>query len=87
MSHHNYVKWENNLRCLSFDLKTSSHYFLAAESLLKDRWEEFTDLKPLLPQVDRSLEMSQILLVTLANYTLDKRQDIFASSTFSEALH
>lgn len=87
MSHHNYVKRENNLRCLSFDLETSSHYFSAAGPLLKDRWEEFTDLKSLPPQVDRSLGMSQFLLVTLVNYTLDRRQDIFASSTVSKALH
>ncbi|VDI31922.1 Hypothetical predicted protein [Mytilus galloprovincialis] len=54
---------------------------------LKDKGEEFSDLRSMLLQVDKSLGMSQFLLLgTVANFTLAKRQEILEKSTVSEAL-
>ena len=87
LSQASYVKSENNLRCLTFVLETAAHFLSAAGSLLKDKGEEFSDLRSMLLQVDKSLGMSQFLLLgTLANFTLAKRQEILEKSTVSEAL-
>ncbi|VDI20410.1 Hypothetical predicted protein [Mytilus galloprovincialis] len=82
-----YVNSKNNLRCLAFVLETAEHFLSAAGSLLKDKGEEFSDLRSMLLQVDKSLGMSQFLLLgTVANFTLAKRQEILEKSTVSEAL-
>ncbi|VDI12514.1 Hypothetical predicted protein [Mytilus galloprovincialis] len=87
LSQASYVKSENNLRCLTFVLETAEHFLSAAGSLLKDKGEEFSDLRSMLLQVDKSLGMSQFLLLgTVANFTLAKRQEILDKSTVSEAL-
>ncbi|CAG2192033.1 unnamed protein product [Mytilus edulis] len=87
LSQASYVKSENNLRCLTFVLETAEHFLSAAGSLLKDKGEEFSDLRSMLLQVDKSLGMSQFLLLgTVANFTLAKRQEILEKSTVSEAL-
>ncbi|CAG2235590.1 unnamed protein product [Mytilus edulis] len=66
---------------------TAEHFLSAAGSLLKDKGEEFSDLRSMLLQVDKSLGMSQFLLLgTVANFTLAKRQEILEKSTVSEAL-
>ena len=45
-------------------------------SLLKDKGDEFDELKSLLLQVDQNLGVSQLLLMgTLSNFTLSKRLD------------
>ncbi|CAG2218875.1 unnamed protein product [Mytilus edulis] len=63
LSQASYVKSENNLRCLTFVLETAEHFLSAAGSLLKDKGEEFSDLRSMLLQVDKSLGMSQFLLL------------------------
>jgi hypothetical protein len=46
----------------------------AAGSLLKDKGDEFDELKSLLLQVDQSLGVSQLLLMgTLSNFTISLR--------------
>ncbi|VDI70968.1 Hypothetical predicted protein [Mytilus galloprovincialis] len=71
LSQASYVKSENNLRCLTFVLETAEHFLSTAGSLLKDKGEEFSDLRSMLLQVDKSLGMSQFLLLgTVANFTL-----------------
>ena len=49
----------------------------AAGCLLKDKGDEFDELKSLLLQVDQSLGVSQHLLMsTLSNFILSKRQEM-----------
>jgi hypothetical protein len=56
----------------------------AADSLLKDKGDEFDELKSLLLQVDQSLGVSQLLLMgTLSNFTLSKRLDTSPIPVFS----
>ncbi|VDI14508.1 Hypothetical predicted protein [Mytilus galloprovincialis] len=56
-------------------------------SLLKDKGEEFSDFRFMLLRVDKSLGMSEFLLLgTVANFTLAKRQEILDKPTVSEAL-
>jgi hypothetical protein len=44
-------------------------------------WDEFDELKSLLLQVDQSLGVSQLLLMgTLSNFTLSKRQEMLDKS-------
>ncbi|VDI12217.1 Hypothetical predicted protein [Mytilus galloprovincialis] len=80
LSQASYVKSENNLRQLST-------FCQQLGLCLKDKGEEFSDLRSMLLQVDKSLGMSQFLLLgTVANFTLAKRQEILEKSTVSEAL-
>ena len=59
----------------------------AAGSLLKDKGDEFDELKSLLLQVDQSLGVSQLLLMgTLSNFTLSKRQEMLDQSPIPEPL-
>ena len=68
-----WAKSESNLRLMSSVLGTAEHFMAAAGSLLKDKGDEFDELKSLL-QVDQSLGVSQLLLMgTLSNFTLSKR--------------
>jgi hypothetical protein len=56
-------------------------------SLLKDKGDEFDELKSLLLQVDQSLGVSQLLLMgTLSNLTLSKRQEMLDKSPIPEPL-
>jgi hypothetical protein len=62
---------------MSSVLGTAEHFMAAAGSLRKDKGDEFDELKSLLLQVDQSLGVSQLLLMgTLSNFTLSKRQEI-----------
>ena len=62
---------------MSSVLGTVEHFMAAADSLLNDKGDEFDELKSLLLQVDQSLGVSQLLLMgTLSNFTLSKRQEI-----------
>jgi hypothetical protein len=68
-------------------LGTVEHFMAAADSLLKDKGDEFDELKSLLLQVDQSLGVSQLLLMgTLSNFTLSKRQDMLDKSPIPEPL-
>jgi hypothetical protein len=59
----------------------------AAGSLLKEKGDEFDELKSLLLQVDQSLGVSQLLLMcTLSNFTLSKRQEMLDRSHIHEPL-
>ena len=70
-------KSESNLRLMSSVLGTSEHVMAAAGCLLKDKGDEFDELKSLLLQVDQSLGVSQHLLMsTLSNFILSKRQEM-----------
>ena len=80
-------KSENNLRLLLNVVQTGEHFLAAAGSLLKDKGDEFAELKSLLFEVDKSLGVSHYLtLGTLANFTLAKRQDTLDRSNLSDAL-
>ena len=58
------AKSESNLRLTSSVLDTAEHFMAAAGSLLKDKGDEFDDLKSLLLHVvDQSLGVSQLLLL------------------------
>lgn len=82
-----WTKSENNLRILSNVLQTAEHFLAAAGSLLKDKGEEFDELKSFLLQVDKSLGISHhLILGTLANFTLSKRQEVLDKSNISEVL-
>jgi hypothetical protein len=50
-----WAKSESNLRLMSSVLGTAEHVMAAAGSLLKDKGDEFDELKSLLLQVDQSL--------------------------------
>ena len=66
-----WAKSESNLRLMSSVLGTAEHFIAAAGSLLKDKGDEFDEIKSLLLQVDQSLGVSQLLLMsTLSNFTL-----------------
>jgi hypothetical protein len=59
----------------------------AAGTLLKDKGDEFDELKSLLLQVNQSLGVSQLLLMgTLSNFTLSKRQEMLDKSPIPEPL-
>ena len=82
-----WAKSENNLRLTSSVLETAEHFLAAAGSLLKDKGEDFNELKSLLLQVDQSLGASHLLLLgTLANFSLAKRQEMLDKSNVSESL-
>ena len=69
------------------NLGTAEHFMAAAGSLLKDKGNEFDELKSLLLQVDQSLGVSQLLLMgTLSYFTLSKRQEMLDKSPISEPL-
>ena len=71
---------------MSSVLGTVEHFMAAADSLLKDKGDEFDELKSLL-QVDQSLGVSQLLLMgTLSNFTLSKRQEMLDKSPIPEPL-
>jgi hypothetical protein len=53
-----WAKSESNLRLMSSVLGTAGHLMAAAGSLLKDKGDEFDQLKSLLLQVDQSLGIS-----------------------------
>ena len=81
-----WAKSESNLRLMSSVLGTAEHFMAAAGSLLKDKGDEFDELKSLL-QVDQSLGVSQLLLMgTLSNFTLSKRQEMLDKSPIPEPL-
>jgi hypothetical protein len=68
-------------------LGTAEHCMAAAGSLLKEKGDEFDELKSLLLQVDQSLGVSQLLLMcTLSNFTLSKRQEMLDRSHIHEPL-
>ena len=70
---------------MSSVLGTAEHFMAAAGSLLKDKGDEFDELKSLLLQVDQSLGVSQLLLMgTLSNFTLSKRREMLDKSPFPE---
>ena len=82
-----WAKSENNLRLTTNVLESAEHFLAAAGSLLKDKGEDFNELKSLLLQVDQSLGASHLLLLgTLANFSLAKRQEILEKSNVSESL-
>ena len=82
-----WAKSESNLRLMSSVLGTAEHFMAAAGSLLKDKGDEFDELKSLLLQVDQSLGVSQLLLMgTLSNFTLSKRQEMLDKSPIPEPL-
>ena len=55
-------------------LGTAEHVMAAAGSLLKDKGDEFEELKSLLLQMDQKPGVSQLLLIsTLSSFTLSKR--------------
>jgi hypothetical protein len=62
-------------------LGTAEHAMAAAGSLLKDKGDAFDELKSLLSQVDQKPGVSQLLLMsTLSNFILSKRQDMLGKS-------
>ena len=72
---------------MSSVLGTVEHFMAAADSLLKDKGDEFDQLKSLLLQLDQSLGVSQLLLMgTLSNFTLSKRQEMLDKSPIPELL-
>ena len=82
-----WAKSESNLRLMSSVFGTAEHFMAAAGSLLKDKGDEFDELKSLLLQVDQSIGASQLLLMgTLSNFTLSKRQEILDKSSIPEPL-
>jgi hypothetical protein len=82
-----WAKSESNLRLMSSVLGTAEHVMAAAGSLLKDKGDEFDELESLLLQVDQSLGVSQLLLMgTLSNFTLSKRQEMLDKSPIHEPL-
>jgi hypothetical protein len=82
-----WAKTESNLRLMSSVLGTAEYFMAAAGSLLKDKGDEFDQLKSLLLQVDQSLGVSQLLLMgTLSNFTLSKRQEMLDKSPIPELL-
>jgi hypothetical protein len=56
-----WAKSESNLRLMSSVLGTAEHVMAAAGSLLKDKGDEFDELKSLLLQVDQSLGFHNFL--------------------------
>ena len=82
-----WAKTESNLQLMSSVLGTAEHFMAAAGSLLKDKGDEFDELKSLLLQVDQSLGVSQLLLMgTLSKFTLSKRQEMLDKSPIPEPL-
>jgi hypothetical protein len=82
-----WAKTESNLQLMSSVLGTAKHFMAAAGSLLKDKGDEFDELKSLLLQVDQSLGVSQLLLMgTLSKFTLSKRQEMLDKSPIPEPL-
>jgi hypothetical protein len=82
-----WAKSESNLRLMSSVLSTAEHYMAATGSLLKDKGDEFDELESLLLQVDQSLGVSQLLLMgTLSNFTLSKKQEMLDKSPIPEPL-
>ena len=72
---------------MSSVLGTAEYFMAAAGSLHKDKGDEFDQLKSLLLQVDQSLGVSQLLLMgTLSNFTLSKRQEMLDKSPIPELL-
>jgi hypothetical protein len=60
---------------------------VAAGSLLKDKGDAFDELKSLLSQVDQKPGVLQLLLMsTLSNFILSKRQDMLGKSPIAEPL-
>ena len=80
-----WAKSESSLRLMSNVLGTAEYIMAAAGSLLKDKEDELDELKSLLLQVDQSLGVSQVLLMdTLSNFALSKRQEKLDKSPISE---
>jgi hypothetical protein len=66
-------------------LGTAEHAMAAASSLLKDKGDAFDELKSLLSQVNQKPGVSQPLLMsTLSNFILSKRQDMLGKSPIAE---
>jgi hypothetical protein len=89
---HTLPYWGQNCRGIGFKLMssvlgTAEYAMAAAGSLLKDKGDEFDQFKSLLLQVDQSLGVSQLLLMgTLSNFTLSKRQEMLDKSPIPELL-
>lgn len=80
-------KSESNIRLSSSILGTAEHFLAAAGALLKDKGDEFDELKSFLLQVDKSLGSAQLLLMgTLANFSMSKRQEMLDKTSLSEPL-
>jgi hypothetical protein len=80
-----WAKSESNLRLMSGVLGTAEHAMAAASSLLKDKGDAFDELKSLLSQVNQKPGVSQPLLMsTLSNFILSKRQDMLGKSPIAE---
>ena len=80
-----WAKSESNLRLMSGVLGTAEHAMAAAGSLLKDKGDAFDELKSLLSQVNQKPGVSQPLLMsTLSNFILSKRQDMLGKSPIAE---
>jgi hypothetical protein len=78
---------ESSLRLMSGVLGTAEHCMAVAGSLLKDKGDEFDELKSLHLQVDQTPGVSQLLLMsTLSNFTLSKRQEMLDKSPIAEPL-
>ena len=87
LSQSTWAKSDSNIRLMSSVLGTAEHFMAAAGSLLKDKRDEFDELRSLLLQVDQSLGVSQLLLMgTLFNFTLSKRQEMLDKSPIPESL-
>ena len=77
---------ESNLRLTSSVLGTTEHFMVATGSLQMTKGMS-EELESLLLQIDQSLGVSQLLLMgTLSNFTLSKRQEMLDKSPIPEPL-
>jgi hypothetical protein len=79
-------KSENLLRSTSHALGTAEHFLSAAGSLLQERGDDFSELMSFLLQVDQAIDISQLLMGTLGNFTLSKKSEILEKSSVNESL-
>jgi hypothetical protein len=81
-----WAKSESNLRLTSSVLGTTEHFMAATGSLQRTKGMS-EELESLLLQMDQSLGVSQLLLMgTLSNFTLSKRQEMLDKSPIPEPL-
>jgi hypothetical protein len=71
---------------MSSVLGTAEHAMAAAGSLLKDKGDEFDELKSLHLQVDQKPGASQLLMSSISNFTMSKRQEMLDKSPIAEPL-
>jgi hypothetical protein len=60
-----WAKSESSLRLISGVLGTAEHFMAAAGSLLKDKGDEFDELKSLHLQMDQNPDVSQLFLMSI----------------------